>query len=443
MSEISKRDKAVLFMNIWIGGTLLLFYAGPIDYSTCNKNYSLIYMLFFLLVSNFFYYLGVRQRVIKCRKRIRWNTNKIVHLSIVFGFTITLLYFLESAYRLGFSGFHISNILQSMAQTYTDEKMYVFRISGWILSYTKAFRIIGLVLGMYYWPKLPRKEKVLVIATAAIIVIHNTAFAGSQKELIDLVVYCVVPTLLRWTQQDGGIRAHKKIILIAAGIGIVVFLGSAIAARQVLWGNMFGGGWRVDADTNNWLYKLLPSSIRDAVLYLLSYLTQGYRGLALCLELPFEWSMGMGGSFKIMNDVSRWFHIPLSVLENSYPVRMESTFGVGAYSAWHTIFPWIASDVTFFGAVFLVSLFVYYWGKSWKECLVTSSWIAPVMFTHLTIFILYIPCNNQLFQTRDSIVASIMIFIFWYLFHGESADLYISKESSKSEDLFISNELGD
>ncbi len=59
--------------------------------------------------------------------------------------------------------------------------------------------------------------------------------------------------------------------------------------------------------------------------------------------------VGYGVFIKIMNDFAQWFNIPLSAIAVSYPIRMEQTYGIGAYSNWHLVLPLVAlTDVTFF-----------------------------------------------------------------------------------------------
>ena len=418
----NKISKAQSVMNIWLISTMFLFYFGPLNYN-CNKNYGILYMVAFLIVANGFYYLGTHVKTRYPRKTLKYETEKIISVSLLYSFTITVLFFLEAIFRYGFKNFSFTNIIAQMATTYTDAEAYRFMISAWILSYTKWVRVIALVLGSLYWKNLTKRQKILYIIMCLTIVVHNTLYVGSQKELIDLTIYIVTPILIRWTRESRHISIKRQVIAVAGVIVFSVFLGSVIAGRRDLWMRLYNSTSSIGADYNNWIYKILPQSVANSITCLLPYITQGYRGLSLCLTLPFKWTFGMGSSFKVMNDVSRWFSIPLSSLEQSYPIRMEAQYGIGAYASWHTIFPWIASDFTFPGAIFVVSIFVYYWGKAWRESISSSSWIAPVLFSQLTIFVLFIPCNNQLFQTRDSIVASIAIFILWYFYHGKDREL--------------------
>lgn len=424
-----KYDRPRALMNAWLISTLVCFAIGPLVYSNCNKWLSIIFMIVFLIVANLFYSAGTHNISIRpyARYKMPISTEKLIKYVVWYSFIITIAYFVESMMHYGFTGFSLLNFFSRMAETYSQEDSYTFMISAWILSYTKWLRIIGLVLGSLFWKRLSFGNKALYVATVTIIVVHNTVYTGSQKELIDTVIYVFMPMLMRWWEKSNRMALSKKIILILAIFVALLFMGTVINSRHLLWTKLYNSQSSLQIDKNNWLYILLPDNIADSFCYIFSYLTQGYRGLALCLTLPFKWAYGMGSSFKLMNDVSRWFSIPITSLEVSYPIRMEEVYGVGAYSSWHSIFPWFASDFTWIGAILVVGLFVYYWAKAWTEYVKKGTWISAVLFVHLFILVLYIPCNNQLFQTRDSIVATLVLFLFWYLFHGAEM------ESERSE----------
>lgn len=413
------RNMPLRLFNSWILFTLLIFAIGPIEYRNCNKWYAILFMVFFLICANFFGYVGSKIHIGKPRAQLYFSEKKIINFTIIYSFVITVLILLESILKIGLPSWTLDNLFKAMAQTYSFQKEYTFLISLWIISYTKWIRAAGLILGMLYWKKINKKYKILYIITVFVIIGYNTFFIGSQKELIDTTIYLGLPILMNWYANGKKISFKRKLIMFLVAISILVFMATVIESRHILWSDLYNSKSSLLVDKENWIYLIFPDKQVDTLIYIFSYLTQGYRGLALCLTLPFVWAKGMGSSFKIMNDVSRWLSIPVSTLEISYPVRMEAEYGVGAYASWHSIFPWIASDFTFIGSIFIVSIFIYYWMKSWNEFIKYKTWISGIMFCHLSILVVYIPCNNQLFQTRDSIVATLMIFIFWYLYHGK------------------------
>ena len=105
----------------------------------------------------------------------------------------------------------------------------------------------------------------------------------------------------------------------------------------------FSIGNRAFLDINHWMLVFFDKSIKLGAGTFLFYLSSGYYGLSLALNLPFIWSYGFGSSFEIRYLFSKF--IPLTdEFVRSYPSRMEAATGWDAYANWHTIFPWLASD---------------------------------------------------------------------------------------------------
>ena len=108
------------------------------------------------------------------------------------------------------------------------------------------------------------------------------------------------------------------------------------------------------ADNDNFLVRGLEGESKRSVLTGVSYLTQGYFALYLALDKPFVPTFGVGNSFFLVRQAAR---IPgLEDLDQQpYPMRIEEN-GWDAYAFWSTIYPWIASDVSFPGTLVVVFL---------------------------------------------------------------------------------------
>ena len=411
------------FFVLYILFTLGLYCFGPIEYAGEKKIYSALFMLFFLVISRFFYFLGTHVKIDGGRKKLPFNTRKIIRYAIIYAFALqAVLVFQNSLVH----GVNISSIFQQsylsrMAETYTAVEV-INTPASWMMSYTGWIKLIALVGGSYYgFSDENKRYKIMYLGLIALIVVNTMLFIGSQKQLIDLVAYIFVPLILRGIRDRDSIPKSIYIKVLCTLIVIILLIGTVIQSRFSLWQDKFHSQKIISfghINESNWMYKIIPDSVKMSLIQVINYISQGYCGLSLCLELPFVWSKGMGFSFKFMNDISNWFHIPVAQLANSYPVRMQAEFGVKAYSYWHTVFPWWASDFTWFGAILVVSVFVYYWGKSWRELRIFRSLPSVVLFSHLTLFVLYIPCNNQLFQTRESIVSTLVIALIWFFYHG-------------------------
>ena len=147
------------------------------------------------------------------------------------------------------------------------------------------------------------------------------------------------------------------------------------------------------------------------------YLSQGYYGLSLCMELPFEWSYGLGSSYAITGILSK---LGISgIYEQTYLGRMQDYFVRDGLRAWNTIFPWIASDFTWVGAMLFFILVGYMMAKSWKELILYNNIISYLLFVSTVILVIFIPANNQLFHGYDSFLTTWTIIILWITQRGK------------------------
>ena len=85
----------IRIMKIWLVVTMFLFCFGPLNYN-CNKLYAILYMCFFLIVSNYFYFLGTHVKREPSRKRFRFDLNQIIVFSLYYSLILSFLFFLEA-----------------------------------------------------------------------------------------------------------------------------------------------------------------------------------------------------------------------------------------------------------------------------------------------------------------------------------------------------------
>lgn len=403
--------------------TYVFFIVGPLRYYRISYVSVSAFIILFLACAKFFFVCGCSSEIKERRHNLNVDETKLISFSIYYSLILFIFLIISNLrnYGMSFSAVLSSSFFSRMAETYTD---ITFKTSLplWILSYTGVFKTIAIVGGIAYFDKISRTSKIALGLLYVLIVVNVMMFSGAQKQIVDLFIYTLTAYFARLVIRKKRFKTRTYIIMAIAVIAMLLIMGNVIEYRKQLWSSRYNADIRSISggylDLNNWMYRIFPDIVVNPLVNIVGYLTQGYRGLALCLTLPFKWAYGLGSSFSIMNDFVRWFDLNPDVTQLSYPVRMQEVYAINAYSNWHTIFPWLASDFTWVGAIIVVSVFIYYWAKSWKEINTNGSLISTLVFCHLAIMILYIPCNNQLFQTRESIVASIIIIISWYLFHG-------------------------
>ncbi|MEZ4733812.1 MAG: hypothetical protein R3E79_42495 [Caldilineaceae bacterium] len=167
----------------------------------------------------------------------------------------------------------------------------------------------------------------------------------------------------------------------------------------------------VAADENHLLLRRLPHTVKAGIIGLSSYITQGYYGLSLSLQQPFIPAFGVGNSFFLYRNAARILSVPQIELI-PYPTRLEQ-YGWNAYTNWSSIYPWIASDVSFSGTIIVVFLIGYFYARSWLETVYTLNPVAVVLYAQFSIMLFYFSANNQILQTGEGLFSFICIFGIW------------------------------
>jgi hypothetical protein len=95
-----------------------------------------------------------------------------------------------------------------------------------------------------------------------------------------------------------------------------------------------------------------------------------------------------------------------AIWNRTYVSRVASDYGWDRNVRWHSIYPWIASDVSFWGVPIIVFLIGYLFGLSWLDSLAKNPF-GVVVFSLFVIMLFYFSANNQLCQAGDT------VFVFW------------------------------
>lgn len=419
----------IKLFNTYIILTYFISIFGPWNYIGYNKIYVGLYLMMFLTFSTFTYVYFVNKKrksnslisksdkVYKKNESGLWIAKKSILVSIV------LLSFMLAINISSYGMPAFNNIFRIMAQAYTYKNIMArsFNLSAWLFNYFSIFYVVAVVLGTYYFKKIGKIYKFLYFLVIILYASYNIIYVGNQKAFGDLLIYLSSVLFIKFSQ-SGKIIKIKTLLNGASGLVISFFLFSnIIQSRMIFWNvEYYSVGNRAFLDINHWMLSLF-GNIKLGAGTFLYYLSSGYYGLSLSLQLPFKWSYGLGGSFEMRNIVSKLFPLTDSFV-NTYPVRVERIIGWDAYVNWHTVFPWLASDLTFLGAVVFICLFIAIYAICWSKILKKGHWINIMMFVQINIMLIFVPANNQLFQTRASLIVTTLIIIIWIFNHNKTGE---------------------
>lgn len=411
------------FFQVYLGCSLLAFAFGPIETSVPNPTLFYAYLIAGQLCLAAGYWLGGRTRPDRCVDSVRWGT--MLRWSI--GFTLLLLPATLAARNL--AGMSITAAILNPGEAYLARLNGDEDAANFVLS---VLRVIGapvlralIPIGLVCWPVMSGRLR-LAWSAAAIGALCEGVYTGAAIGLFDVVLvapwmlflqarYCErSPSPGQRSANGASLGGLLRVVMVAAVliVGVVYFTHS----RQSRYGM---SGDEYPPWTTEWsepTYGVpLPESVEYPIYMIVSYWTNGYHGLAECLDLPFEWCYGAGHSTFLVRRVGGLMGDPSLIWEQTYVARLEATTGYSATEKWHTIYPWLASDFTYGGALVAVGLLGYLLARVWGSALRDRSVLSVALLAQLLLIMYYIPANNGRLSYPEESLAFWGLFVAWTL----------------------------
>jgi hypothetical protein len=278
--------------------------------------------------------------------------------------------------------------------------------------------LVGLVpVAIVYWSRLSRGLK---IGCAISIAFHLSLYVatGTNKGLADFAV--TLPWLVFLGVKTGTLRLVVRPRVLAACflvlfVAFLAFFGAGQAQREGGVGELgvFNtGSGLIEADREDSISSQMSDSQRIVYESLARYLGQGYYALSMTFDLEHSSTYGFGHSMFLARNADAIFGTN-HFTAGSLPGLLEERTNWGMMALWHSIYPWLASDLGFLGALLCIGFFAWLLGRCWGAALLHGGhW--PVILCHLMLVLFfYVPANNQIFQTAETCVAFFLVLAAW------------------------------
>jgi len=414
---ITKWDRIlpIIFFVTYLTFTVVFFAFGPFEYPV--ENPASLYL--FLALAHLALFVGY-WRVVFRQPQAYSGHLKINRLITWAALATVLLLFPTSQARTGSLmpdvAYGIANPGEAYAQTYSlmNESAglplveYIRILLGPLLT-------MWLPLTIFYWEYLTKKTRFLGISAILGTVALFLAM-GTNKAVADTVL--LLPWMIFAGYKAGVLHLKpRRVIVVSACTGaafvlFLVFFGAGMLARE---GSpvaaKFFPATQSTADPDNFLVRNLGEISTAVVMGMDIYLTSGYYAVSLSLREPYVPMFGVGNSTFLSRQVARAVG-DSGIPNRSYPVRIEK-YGWDSVGLWSTIYPWIASDVSFPGTILIVYLIGRLLALSWLDTFGGNPF-AVVLFAQLVIMLFYFPANNQLLQSGEGFTAFwVTLFLWW------------------------------
>lgn len=238
---------------------------------------------------------------------------------------------------------------------------------------------------------------------------------GTLSGLGQTVIFTGAALLVVRARGSGIGRQRRRgvtVVGLIAALGFVAYMSYNQGARLTELGD--GAAYRFEP--NPIVERLTGDQFARGLTVTAFYPTHGYQGLAYNLQTPFEWTHGQGAARAFDSYVAQ-YGFSDSVEQETYPARTEARTGWPAGQVWATIYPWLASDLTWFGVLAFMFLVGWWTARWWFEAVYGHSRLALLLLCQAALLIAFIPANNQIGLSRPNLVAAVTLLALYALSH--------------------------
>lgn len=404
----------ILVIECYLTVSILGFALGPWEYPPYNATR----LYWFVAGSHVLLLLGYLSAVFKAPAGPRWRPSP-QRLSLLAS-VCTLALFLPTSYFR--TGNVIPNVLAGLSNPGLAYNI-AYSVRAETSPAAEYARIsVGPIMALClpilvaYWTRLSRTARIIGVAAVGSNVALFIAM-GTNKALADTFLLIPAMILLRYLGNDLRIRWLKKVfyltVFLTAAFLLFQFFSEGMATRA---GSAAHYGYIARAHARaNYDHPALNIGgdfVRVGILGVTAYISGGYYALALSLDQPFVPMYGVGNSAFLTRQAARLLDDD-SLLYRSYPQRVQSQTGWDAYGLWATIYPWIASDVSFIGTLGIVFLIGRLFAQSWLDSLTFRNPFAIAMLAQFVIMLFYFNANNQCLQDGEGVSAFWGLMLAW------------------------------
>ena len=428
-------------LNIYIGYSLFVLLSlviGPMKYEGLDY----FILTSFIVVLVFLFWLGY---VIGARGDYRQYSNHFEARSVSYqriGRFLSLLLIVGVISSVGQwysflasgGGLNLGSIGDSYVKGYEGYERGQAKIDAfYILNiFDQALAALVLLFSFYYFRVMGAPARYAFLFVAATYLLINVVGTGKQKHLGDLVIFTFFCMIINAATR--GQRFKLRTLGAAAVAAVFVFFVFVEILRQ----RYLAAGIGLDNiyekthpliswDDGSMVFSLVSSDYALALGIFLGYFSNGLYGLYLSLTLPFEWTYFIGNSYSVGRVVEIALSADGSIVEHTYPYRVGVTYGWG-FDKWHSLFSWLASDITFLGVLFLAPLFAFLYARLWLQAIRASNPFAGPLFIYLSLGVIFSYANNQIMHGLAGVIVLVVLLAGWVLSRNLSYQYMLDRD---------------
>lgn len=431
--------KIAIFFSLF---TLFLYEFGVWDFPTKNKFifYLLLFIIHIMLFSG--YWLGIKVKMNKSTLNLKSGKKLLDRMLNIF-FIISLITFIPAfmiytgEFNLNFASIwqKIVTGINSPSDNYMQKSVQLpstlWGLTNYLIVLTGFVRWCLIPLGIVYWSQLKSWQRFFLPILISV-ELFKWLVMGTNKGIFDLFLILSISFLLssgnlkklKMKKEDKSriifTSKHKRnkftyIIIAVLFVMVISFFTENLVGRhggEIKYNLELAGNYMI-ADQENLFLRYTPEFLHSTIINLTTYLAHGYYALALSVDMPFNPTFGIGGSWFLMQNIESLSGI--NIFNNTYLYQIENIYGWSSTMNWHTAYLWIANDFSILGIPFVIFIYGYIFARSWKDYIYNRNPFALLIFMLFVTFFEYLSANNQVFSEYPTLFAVWFAFSMWIL----------------------------
>ena len=143
-----------------------------------------------------------------------------------------------------------------------------------------------------------------------------------------------------------------------------------------------------------------------------AYFAQGYYGMTQGITLPWTPMFGVGNSMFLVDFLSEHVY---DIDQFTYQMKIEQAYGWESDMRWHSMYTWLANDVSFYGVIVVMFLIGVLFAMMFKDAITTENPFSKASIFYFVLMVFFIPCNNQIGQRSDTLLSFLLLVFCWLL----------------------------
>lgn len=140
-----------------------------------------------------------------------------------------------------------------------------------------------------------------------------------------------------------------------------------------------------------------------------TYLTQGYYGMSLAVDHPFDSTYGIGNSNFLLESFHKYLGIDLRPRTFQHKVSEQWS----EEGQWHSMYSQWANDIGFWGVAIAMLVLGFVSATIWVAAIEFRDFIARCLVPLFVVLFLFIPANNQIFNILETLSTFWVLMMLW------------------------------